>query len=284
MTATYAADGAATGLHLTTVTQTGLQLSWTAPAGSAFSLRRSTGSAAPQQRSDGTAVPVNGTSATDQGLTAGTQYSYSLFTRIHARWYGPLIVTASTSPAPGSTDASYVAEPSTLIAKASDIVSAVTTGTGVRVVLADQVAPRLLGSAVILPISGTLPGGYLGVVNAVSSDGRTVDLAAGGLSDAFDYYELSVDSFTTDPNLLTAARSGAATADAPQPAVLTSVTKPLSPAAGAAPAAAVPAMAAPGTKSPTRRAWPWVVISRPSWTSTASWVPRCRPVHPWTWR
>lgn len=233
MTATFTADGAATGLHVTTVTQTGLQLSWTAPAGSAFALRRSTGSVAPQRRSDGVAVPVNGTSATDQGLTAGTQYSYSLFTRIHYRWYGPLIITASTSPTPGSTDASYVAEPSTLIAKASDIVSAVTTGTGVKVVLSDQVVPRLLGSAVILPVSGTLPGGYLGVVNAVSSDGRTVDLVAGGLSDAFDYYELSVDSFTTDPNLLTASRSGTA-ADAPQSAVLTSVTKPLSPPAAGA--------------------------------------------------
>jgi hypothetical protein len=237
MTATFTADGAATALHLVSVTQTGLQLSWTAPAGSAFSLRRSTGSAAPQRRTDGTAVAVGGTSATDSGLTAGTQYSYSLFTRIHSFWYGPLAITASTSPPAGSTSASYVAEPSTLIAKASDIVSAVTTGTGVRAVLAGQVAPRLLGSAVILPVSGTLPGGYLGVVNGVSGDGRTVDLVAGGLSDAFDYYELSVDSFTTDPNLLTAARSGPASADAPLPAVLTSATKPLSPAAGAAPAA-----------------------------------------------
>ncbi len=231
MTATFTADGAATALHLVSVTQTGLQLSWTAPAGSAFSLRRSTGSAAPQRRTDGTAVAVGGTSATDSGLTAGTQYSYSLFTRIHSFWYGPLTITASTSPPAGSTSASYVAEPSTLIAKASDIVSAVTTGTGVRAVLAGQVAPRLLGSAVILPVSGTLPGGYLGVVNGVSGDGRTVDLVAGGLSDAFDYYELSVDSFTTDPNLLTAARSGPASADAPLPAVLTSATKPLSPAA-----------------------------------------------------
>jgi len=237
LTVIYTPAGAARDLNLTAVSQTGLQLAWTAPGGSLFSLRRSTGSIAPQGRSDGVGIPVNGTSATDQGLTASTQYSYSLFTLIHFRWIGPLIITVSTSPASGSTNASYVAEPATLIAKAADIVSAVTTGTGVQVVLADEVAPRLLGSAVILPVSAPLPGGYLGVVDAVSGDGRTVDLAPGGLSDAFDYYELSVDSFTTDPNLLTASHSARPAAGAPQSAVLTSATKPLSPAAGAAPAA-----------------------------------------------
>jgi len=257
LTATFTADDGARDLHVTTVSQTGFGLSWTAPAtgslswttpaagsagwtapatGPKFFLRRLTGSSAPQRVTQGVNVPVNGTSATDQGLKSGTQYSYSLFTWNGLQLSGPLIITVSTAPPAGSTNASYVAEPSTLIATAADVVSAVTTGTGVQVVLADQVAPRLVGSAVILPVSSTLPGGYLGVVNAVSADGRTVDLVPGGLSDAFDYYELSVDSFTTDPNLLTAARSASPTAGAPQTAVLTAATKPLSPAAGAAPA------------------------------------------------
>lgn len=240
----YTADDGARDLHLTTVSQTGLQLSWTAPASSAFSspggstysLRRSTGSIAPQQTWQGVGVPVSGTSAVDQGLTPGTQYSYSLFTWNHFRWYGPLVVTVSTAPASGSTNASYVVEPSTLIAKPADVSSAVTTGTGVKVVLSDQVPVRLVGSAVILPISDTLPGGYLGVVSAVSSDGRTIELVPGGLSDAFDYYELSVDSFTTDPSLLAASAPTTPTASTPQPAVLTSAKKPLSSAAAAAPA------------------------------------------------
>lgn len=260
LTATYSADYGARDLHVTTVSQTGFGLSWTAPAGTPnwtgaagspggvspailvnYVLRRSAGPVAPAHVWQGTNVPVTGTSATDQGLTAGTQYSYSLFTSNDFRLNGPFTLTVSTSPPAGSTNASYVAEPSTLIATAADIVSAATTGSGVQVVLSDQVAPRLLGSAVILPISSTLPGGYLGVVNTVSADGRTVDLVAGGLSDAFDYYDLSVDSFTTDPNLLTAAHpgapaAGAAQAGATQTAVLTAATKPLSPAAGAAPA------------------------------------------------
>ena len=37
-----------------------------------------------------------------------------------------------------------------------------------------------------------LPGGFLGTVSALSQDGRTVDLVAAGLADAFDYYDLDV--------------------------------------------------------------------------------------------
>lgn len=237
LTVTFTADGGARDLNLATVSQTGLQLSWTAPAGARFSLRRSTGSNAPKRRGQGTGIPANGTSAVDQGLTPGTQYSYSLFTRVHFRWYGPLTITVSTTPPAGSTSASYVAEPSTLIAKPADISSAVTTGSGVKVVLSNQAPTPLVGSAVILPISDALPGGYLGVVSSVASNGRTIELVAGGLSDAFDYYELSVDSFTTDPSLLNPSTSGTTAADSIQSATLTSAKKPSLQAADAAPAA-----------------------------------------------
>jgi hypothetical protein len=229
LTVTYSAEDGARDLHVTAISQTGFTFAWTAAAGSKFSLRRSTGSAAPQSRSQGVEIPTNGTSAVDQGLIPGTQYSYALFAQNHSRWYGPLAITASTAPPPGSTSASYVAEPSTLIAKPSDVASVVTTGTGVQVVLSAQVPTPFLGAAIILPVMDTLPGGYLGVVSAISQDGRTIDLIAGGLSDAFDYYELSVDTFTTDPGLLTGTVSGAPAAGATQSAVLTAVTKHLSP-------------------------------------------------------
>jgi hypothetical protein len=235
LTATFTADGGARDLHLAAISQTGLQLSWTAPAGAKFSLRRSAGSNAPQQRGQGVGIPTNGTSAVDNGLAPGTKYSYSLFTLVHFRWYGPLSITVSTSPPAGSTSASYVAEPSTLIAKPADINSAVTTGSGVKVVLSDQVPTPLVGSAVILPISDGLPGGFLGVVSSVASDGRTIDLVAGGLSDAFDYYELSVDSFTTDPSLLNPSTSGTTAAGGIQAATLTSAKKPMLQAADPAP-------------------------------------------------
>jgi hypothetical protein len=162
----------------------------------------------------------------------------------------------STAPPPGSTNASYVAEPSTLIAKSTDVTSAVTTGAGVKVVLSGQVPTPFLGAAVILPVSATLPGGYLGVVSSVSTDGRTIELVAGGLSDAFDYYELSVDSFTTDPSLLPAATSTPPAAPAPKlaksvPARGSSARAPSPAKAGAlAPKAAAPLTQAPTAAAP----------------------------------
>jgi hypothetical protein len=252
---TYAAEPGARDLHTVSISQTGLTLTWTAPAGSKFSLRRSTGQTAPRSRSRGVKVPTTGTSATDQGLTPGTQYSYSLFTKIHRRWYGPLTITVMTAPAAGSTDASYVAGPSTFIATPADIASVTTTGTGVQVVLSGQIQAPLVGSAMILPVTTAVPGGYLGVVSAVSADGRTVDLAPGGLSDAFDYYELSVDSFTTDESILPAVASSPST-PAPQTSKSAS-KKQASPAKvdrpapkAATPKAATPKAAAPKAAAP----------------------------------
>jgi hypothetical protein len=243
---TYAAEPGARDLHTVSISQTGLTLTWSAPVGSKFSLRRSTGRTAPHSRSRGVEVPTNGTSATDQGLTPGTQYSYSLFTKTHWRWYGPLTITVMTAPAAGSTNASYVAGPSTFIATSTDVASVTTTGIGVQVVLSGQVPAPLVGSAMILPVSTALPGGYLGVVRAVSADGRTVDLAPGGLSDAFDYYELSVDSFTTDESILPAVASPSPSTPTPQTSKSTS-GKQASPARVARPA---PKAATPNAGTP----------------------------------
>lgn len=222
----YVADQGARKLHATAVNQTSLTLSWTAPVGSRFSLRRTLGSVPATFRSEGVAVATKGTSAVDQGLRPGTQYSYALFTQDNSRWVGPLVIVASTASPAGSTKASYIASPTTLLAKPTDIASAVANGSGVELRLQDQVPAPLLGSAVVLPISETLQGGFLGVVTSVSADGRTIGLEAGGLADAFDYYELAIDEFSTDPDQAAAAESAAdpqvtpqAKAAAPQAAV-----------------------------------------------------------------
>ncbi|MDX8142031.1 choice-of-anchor L domain-containing protein [Lentzea sp. BCCO 10_0061] len=193
---TYVAEEGSRGLHATTVGQTGLGLSWKAAEGSRFSLRRTTGAVPAGQRSDGVEIPTAGTTAVDKDLRPGTQYSYALFTQNKSRWYGPLTIVAGTSPAGGTAQASYIAAPSTLLLKPADIASVVTTGTGVRLVLQPQIATPLLGAGVVLPISDALPGGFLGVVTTLSSDGRTAGLTAGGLSDAFDYYELAVENIS----------------------------------------------------------------------------------------
>lgn len=191
----YQADGGATALHLTKTGQTTMSFAWSAPAGARFSLRRSLGRTLPASRNDGTDVPVVGNAAVDQGLQPGTQYSYSLFTQDHSRWYGPLSVATSTASATGSTQAAYVAAPTTLLAQPGDVLSSATTGNGVQLTLQAAVPAPLLGSAIVLPISPTLPGGYLGVVDSLSMDGRIAGLVGGSLSDAFDYYDLAVDNF-----------------------------------------------------------------------------------------
>lgn len=195
---TYVAEEGSRGLHATAVSQTGLTLSWNAQEDSRFSLRRTTGAVPATQRSDGVEVPTTGTSAVDNGLQPGTQYSYALFTQKNSRWYGPLTVVAGTSPAGDGAQASYIAAPSTLLLKPADITSVATTGTGVNLVLQPRTATPLLGAGVVLPISEALPGGFLGVATTLSPDGRTVGLRAGGLSDAFDYYELAVENITAE--------------------------------------------------------------------------------------
>lgn len=195
---TYTAEEGSRGLHATAVSTAGLTLAWTAAEGSRFSLRRTTGGVPAAQRHEGVEVPVSGTTAVDKDLQPGTKYSYALFTQNKSRWYGPLTITAGTAAPSGSGQAAYIAAPSTLLLQASDIASVGTTGNGVRLGLRAPVATPLLGAGVVLPISDTLPGGFLGVATTLSPDGRTVGLTAGGLSDAFDYYELVVDDIAVE--------------------------------------------------------------------------------------
>lgn len=195
----YAGVPGASGLRASGITQSGISLTWSAPGGSAVSLRRTPGDTPVARRDQGTAVPVSGTTAGDKGLEAGRTYSYSLFTRLGNQWFGPVTVTAGTAAPAGSTAAAYIAPASTLLATPADVASETPTGSGVRVGLTGQVPTRQLGSAVVLPQSDVLPGGFLGVVTGMSGDGRTVDLTAGGMTDAFDYYSISVPEFESDP-------------------------------------------------------------------------------------
>ncbi|MFJ7218886.1 choice-of-anchor L domain-containing protein [Amycolatopsis sp. NPDC098790] len=192
----YTAEPGAHDLHATAISQSSVTLTWAAPKGAKFALRRTVGTKPATHVFDGVDVPVTGTTVTDTKLKPGTQYSYALFTQVKNCWYGPITVNAGTAPAAGSDQAAYIAAPSTLLAQPANIASATTTGNGVHVVLQNEVPAPLLGAGVVLPVSAGLPGGFLGVVTALSGDGHTIDLRAGGLSDAFDYYEIAIDDFT----------------------------------------------------------------------------------------
>ncbi len=193
----YTLANSASDFHATTVGQTSIALAWTASAAYRIWVDRTTGTTPESAPGQGTHIPVLGSTANDSGLQPSTQYTYSLFTQYLSKWVGPMVLRVGTANAANPSQAVYVANPDTLILKPGDVVSASTTGGGVHVVLGDGTATPLIGAAVILPILPSLPGGFLGTVTAISTDGHGLDLVAGGLSDAFDYYSIHVPDIST---------------------------------------------------------------------------------------
>ncbi len=194
----YAPDGGALNLHGSDLQASQVTLSWDGPAGASYILRRASGDMAPPEPTAGDSIPISGTTATDAAIESGGRYSYSLFTQVDGSpLIGPLSVQLGT-PSSDETVATYVSIATTLFAEPAEIISATTTGDGVDIVLADSVETRIVGSAVVLPISSTLEGGYLGVVESVDPIDRSIHLRPGALDDAFDYYELSIESYSSN--------------------------------------------------------------------------------------
>lgn len=198
-TVRYRAAKSATRLHTTGITRDSIRLAWSGPAAATYLVRRAVGGSPPRTRRSGVLVTTKKRTALDKGLSPGTQYSYSLFSRIKGQWSGPLSAIAGTAAPQRTLTASYVAAPTTLIATRGDILRVETTGAGVRVTLAARSKVPVLGAAVTLPRSKALPGGYLGKVTSISPDGRVLALVAAGLADAFDFYSIDVDDFSGPP-------------------------------------------------------------------------------------
>jgi hypothetical protein len=208
LTVSYAVDDAARDFHATAIDQTSVSLTWTAQPQFRTTVRRTTTLAAAKAPDQGIDVPVSDGIATDSGLSPGTQYTYALFAQYQDKWVGPIALRVSTV-SPDAGQAAYVANQQTMILHDGDFVSGAPTGAGVRVVLAAGLPVPVIGAAVILPRSELLPGGFLGVVTTVATNGRTMDLVAGGLTDAFDFYELSApDVQGGDPLSVAKASAG----------------------------------------------------------------------------
>jgi hypothetical protein len=210
---TYTLDTSARDFHASAVDQTSITLTWTAQPQFRMVVRRTATYAPAKAPDQGIDVPVVGGSAVDSGLQPGTQYTYGLFAQYQAKWVGPMALRVGTAST-AKTAAAYVASPQTQILKNSDVLVATTTGTGVRVVLARGLPTPVVGAAVVLPISASLPGGFLGVVSGVSPDGQTLDLVSGGITDAFDYYDISMPDIQGSAPLPLKPAALAATAQA----------------------------------------------------------------------
>ena len=197
----------------TKLTGTSVSFAVESPTSNDVIVRRTRGTEPATTPGKGVGVPIAANIVTDSGLEPGTQYTYAFFVRpgdaAHriAQADGPFVVSIGTSGGQAGTP-TYVVNPQTLIATASQISSVVPTGDGLRVTFTDGVPTRALGSAVILPISAILDGGYLGVVRSVATDGSSVELVAGGLLDAFDYYSLKNGDLSAGPADPPAGASG----------------------------------------------------------------------------
>lgn len=202
LVATFKALPTATRLTADEVTASSVSLTWRQPSGSVVKLRRAAGEVAPASVKAGSPVPVTVGAATDAGLQPASQYSYSLFTKVAGRWQGPLTVSAGTPSADGA-EAAYVAPPTSTIVEPGDSDLVTVVNDEIVVKLAADHATPLVGSGFALPVSELLPSGYVGVVKAVTTDGRTVTLAPGGLADLFTYYDIHVDLSDVPPAELT---------------------------------------------------------------------------------
>jgi hypothetical protein len=185
-------------LEVTDLAADKVALSWQLPAGSSLEVRRTEGAVAARSPSQGTEVLPTGSTVTDTGLKPGVQYNYSFWVRPGDSAFGvtqsngPVVFSVGTPDPNDPTKATYGAIPGTRFMDAAQLAEIVPLGDGVRVTLASGVPTPAPGTALILPISDVLRGGYLGVVTSVSADGRIVTLRAGGLGDAFDFYGLDV--------------------------------------------------------------------------------------------
>lgn len=217
-------------IAMTGASSSTIKLAWKGTRATRFEVRRTVGEKAPRRRTAGTRVAI-GTprQVEDTGLAAGQRYAYSLWVRKKInrkqRWLGPVSVVAGTSqadPVTGIETPVYSILPGGTVVDPADRDQVSVRGGRVFVRLAPGRPAPVIGGGVALPISAALPGGYLGKVDQVQPDGRTVRLAQAGLPDLFSQYSLDAEvSDTFDlpaaeinwPSQVPATASGPADAD-----------------------------------------------------------------------
>ena len=186
--------------QVVSTTATSVSLQWAASSGQKkYVVRRSEGDKAPRTRAAGSKVSEGkATKVTDSNLTPGRTYSYSVFSRSRRGWVGPATLTTATvgtDPVTGTPTASYALAPHAELVEAGDRDEVTVSNGQLWVRYAPSRPAPVLGAGVSLPISAILPGGFLGTVAEIASDGRTVRVVQGGFPDVFSHYDLST-SFT----------------------------------------------------------------------------------------
>lgn len=130
-------------------------LSWAGPEDvTEYVLRRTEGMAGAATQADGTSVPLESptaTTATDSTVTAGTEYTYTLFASRPTGAAAPVSVFAVT-PTLDGTSAAYSLMPNSVMATDFDALGAKSLGGGqVSIVLSDAAARRVSETHVSVP-------------------------------------------------------------------------------------------------------------------------------------
>lgn len=179
--------------RLVSVSSTRATLTWTMQITTGSVVRRSIGTSPPTNKNSGVGVIVQNGQALDSGLRAGTTYSYAIFPAAPPTPWdaSPATITINTPGASGSVS-TYALNPAVTVLQATQV-SAFTPGTTNAKVTgsAAAVIPRV-GSIVVVPVIPSAPGGFLGRVTAISTNGRMATLERVGLGDAFDVLSIKV--------------------------------------------------------------------------------------------
>ncbi len=96
-----------------------------------------------------------------------------------------------TNPDSTSQISRYVASPTTILVDSSDEYTLRNLPEGVQVSL-EQSLIAVVGQPIVLPQSSSLPGGFVGKIVSIGSDGRTLNLKQAPLNHAFDFVEVSI--------------------------------------------------------------------------------------------
>ncbi len=184
------------GIEVTETTTTAVSLAWQSATALRYVVRRTAGEVAPVSRTAGTPVYAgSGLTASDTGLEAGKRYSYSLWAKFaRGVWRGPVSVTAGTiqvDPETGQPGAAYALAPRSFVVDESDSDVVEVIADKVYVTLAKSRPGPVIGAGIGLAASEALPGGFLGTIDQIGLDGRTVRLAPAGVADVFDHYDIS---------------------------------------------------------------------------------------------
>lgn len=165
------------------MTPTSVKVVWQrAPRGTRVVVRRAAGTKAVTSPRRGTGVTVRRNSATATRLATGRAYTFTAFTLRRGRVLATQSVTA-TPFRPGGAQGGFVA-PSTTRVHTNPGTAPRALARGTQALL--PAAGQQVGSGVVLPASAQLPGGFIGVVDSITTDGRYAVLRPAALDEVFD--------------------------------------------------------------------------------------------------